>query len=256
MHRRGNAAGSFGAAGVPAVDLSRDAILLDVDGTLLDLAATPESVRVPRSLKTTLARLQHETGGAVALISGRRIADLDRIFAPLTLPAVGCHGAERRTAHRIDAMAEPLSASIEAAFADIAHAFAGAWVEDKRYTLAVHYRAALIHEDAILHEMRARRDAIAPALRLLRGKAVIELRPPGIDKGTGLEALLACPPFAGRRPVFFGDDITDEDVFRVLPHHRGIGICVGADLKGATLRLESPAEVRRVLADIAGCVDA
>ena len=120
----------------------------------------------------------------------------------------------------------------------------------------MHYRAALSHEDALLAEVRARRDAIAPTLRLLRGKAVIEIRPPGVDKGKGLEALLAEPPFAGRRPVFFGDDVTDEDVFRVLPFHRGIGIAVGADLKGASLRLETPEEVRRVLAHVAGLVDA
>jgi trehalose 6-phosphate phosphatase len=254
--RREGAAGACAIRDFPAIDLQHDAILLDVDGTLLDLAATPDGVRVPDSLKPTLTRLFGESRGAVALISGRRIGDLDRIFAPLVLPSVGCHGAEIRTGRHVEALAFPLSEAIKNAFADAAHAFAGVWIEDKQYTLAVHYRAALAHGDSLLREMQARRDVFAPDLCLLRGKAVIEVRQPGFDKGTGLEALLAEPPFAGRRPVFFGDDITDEDVFRALPRHRGIGICVGADLKGASLRLDSPADVRRVLAAIAGGVDA
>ena len=242
---------------LPLIDLGRDALLLDVDGTLLDIAATPENVRVPQSLKESLSRLSQRGDGAIALISGRRIVDLDTIFSPLNFPGIGCHGAELRTiaGGAVTALAMPLPAPVKSAFAKVAGADPGVWIEDKVFTIALHYRASARQEKDLLIEVEACRATLPGDLRLLRGRKVVEIRAPGFDKGTGLIHLMRHKPFAGRRPVFFGDDITDEDVMAVLPRFRGIGVAVGRALRGAGLRLDGPQEVRRCLAAMAASTD-
>ena len=237
----------------PCIDLGRDAILLDVDGTLLDIAIRPEQVVVPEDLKQNIAQLSEGNGGAVALISGRRIADLDRIFAPLKLPAAGCHGAELRATSTGEVMplAAPLPDPVKRAFAGLADGRDGVWTEDKTYTLALHFRENPDVRDELLAAAQALCASSGGGPRVLPGRMIVEIRMPGFDKGTGLRALMRHTPFKGRQPVFFGDDITDEDALAALAEFGGLGIAVGRDLAGARLRMDGPEEVRRFLAALA-----
>jgi trehalose 6-phosphate phosphatase len=236
----------------PRIDFAQDAILLDVDGTLLDIAPSPQDVYVPASLLTTLGRLFVIAGGAVALVSGRLITVLDALFEPLKLPAIGCHGAELRPSPRRpdERRSRPLPDSLKRAFADIAHREPQIRVEDKAFTLAFHYRGAQDREAVLLRLLRERIEPFARDYTLLRGKSVVEVKPKTFNKGEALRALLGFTPFAGRRPVFFGDDTTDEDVFAVLPEFGGLGISVGKCLPGANFAVHSPDEVRRWLAHL------
>jgi trehalose 6-phosphate phosphatase len=230
------------------VDLHEVAILLDVDGTLLDIAPTPGSVHASDSLRDTLARLRERSGGALALISGRPIAELDRIFAPLRLPAIGGHGAELRLsagAGTIRREAAPLDPRLKRRLIEIAAAHPGVAVEDKRFSVALHYRQAPEQGEKLRNAIAALAAESTPgAFEILEGKAVIEIKQPGFDKGTALRELMAHAPFAGRRPVFIGDDVTDEAAFAVLPEFNGVGISVGRDFPGVVARLPSPRDVR------------
>jgi trehalose 6-phosphate phosphatase len=235
-------------------DLRTLAILLDVDGTILDLAPTPREVHVPPTLRDTLARLWERTAGAVAFVSGRPIGELDLIFAPLELPCIGGHGAELRTS--AGALTEaprlpPLGRDVKRRFAEIAQVSPGIVVEDKGYSLALHYRLAPEHEPVV----RERAAAICASLgalplELLPGKLVVEIKQRGFTKATAVRELMTYPPFTGRRPIFIGDDITDLGVFDVLPDYDGIGISVGRDVPGIRNRFDRPADVRHWLESI------
>jgi len=230
------------------VDLDHVAILLDVDGTLLDIAPRPEEVRVPEQLRETLKRLFDRLGGAVAFVSGRTIADIDRIFAPLRLPAVGGHGAEIRTSgHDRDyrQRSERFDPKLKQLFSEIGRIGPGVIVEDKEYSLALHYRLAPQLGGAVIKSVAAVCEKFGcNGIEILPGKAVIEIKPRGFDKGLGLRELMAFAPFAGRRPVFVGDDVTDEAAFAVLPDFAGIGCSVGGIVAGATLNFDGPQDVR------------
>lgn len=227
------------------------ALFLDVDGTLLHIADTPDAVTIGRATIELLARAHAATGGALALITGRSIADADRLFAPLALPVAGQHGFERRDAagalHRhADTAAElaELRPEIDAFAADRP----GVVVEDKGLTLAVHYRLAPDAERALatLAERLVARPGSTLAIQ--RGKMVIELRPAGRDKGTAIAEFMGEPPFRGRTPVFLGDDVTDEFGFGVVNGLGGVTVKVGAGPSEARLRLAGVDAVRRVLA--------
>jgi trehalose 6-phosphate phosphatase len=242
-----------------SIDVAHTALLLDVDGTLLDIAATPDGAVVPPALAATLRDLLAQFGGAVALVSGRTIATLDRLFAPLKLPAIGGHGAEMRlsgdsliSAHR----PAPLSARLRRKL----HALAGIdprlLVEDKFHSVAVHYRLALQREDLLRQEV----EAIVAAdheseVESLFGKAVIEVKPKHFNKGTAVVELMTCEPFAGRTPLFIGDDTTDEAVFAILPDVAGYGFSVGRDMAGAGGVFDSPHTVRAWLAGLSDHAD-
>jgi trehalose 6-phosphate phosphatase len=242
---------------IPAVpsNLHEIAILLDVDGTILDIAPTPDRVRASASLCRTLARLAERTGGATALVSGRSLADLDRIFAPLRLPAIGGHGAEIRPSaddvpHR--AAARDLDSGLRRRLADVAAAGAGVLMEDKGYSMALHYRLAPEQAGTVKKAVEAIRSAYPDgSIEVLPGKSVIEVKRAGFDKGTALRELMAHPAFAGRRPIFIGDDTTDEAAFAVLPEFRGLPISVGRAVVGVDNHLDSPRDVRRWLERIA-----
>lgn len=237
------------------VDLARVAILLDVDGTLLDIAPSPHEIHAPKSLASTLNKLYQRTGGALALISGRPLADLDSIFAPLRLPAIGGHGAELRLSdhgEREQRHAEPLDDRLRQHLANIAKVAPGILVEDKGYAIALHYRRARELEGMLHKEVAAICARLAPAgIELLHGKAVIEVKSAHFNKGTALRELLTHAPFAGRQPIFVGDDVTDEDVFAVLPEMDGIGLSVGKAMN-AISAFESPGEVREWLERMLG----
>ncbi len=212
---------------VPAATQNH-ALFLDVDGTLLEIAHHPDAVAVTAELVSLLERLDRQLQGALALISGRSLEGLDRLFAPLKLCAAGVHGLERRGAggvlHRPEACAQ-LSA-LRGPLADFAAARQGLLVEDKQQSLALHYRAAPAHADeaeAFLREFL--RDH--PGLRLLHGKMVFEIRPGGTDKGTAIADFMSEVPFKDRTPVFIGDDVTDEDGFATVNRLGGLSIRVG-----------------------------
>ena len=234
-------------------DLRRSALLLDVDGTILDIAPTPEAVRVPASLKRTLARLIAATDGAVALVSGRLLADLDRLFAPLHLAAVGGHGAQLRLAGGETPrprVPPRLDAELKRRLAALAHD--GVRLEDKDFSLALHFRQAPEQESVVRDAVeRICAERWAAAAEILPGKAVVEIKPAGFSKATGVRELMRHAPFAGRRPIFIGDDTTDETVFAIIPDLDGIGFAVGRDVAGVAGRFAAPANVRAWLDRIA-----
>jgi trehalose 6-phosphate phosphatase len=237
-----------------AIDVTRTALLLDVDGTLLDIAPTPDGAVVPRALASTLQDLLAQSGGAVALVSGRTIATLDRLFAPLTMPAIGGHGAEMRLSGD-DPIAKHRPAPLSQKLRRKLHALAGIdsrlLVEDKLHSVAVHYRLAIQREELLKQEI----EAIVAAdheseVESLFGKAVIEVKPKHFNKGTAVSELMTCEPFAGRTPLFIGDDTTDETVFAILPDLSGYGFSVGREMAGADGVFDSPQAVRAWLAGL------
>ena len=235
-------------------DLDRFAILLDVDGTLLDFAPTPREVFVSHALRDTLGRLWKRTGGAVAFVSGRPVSELDLIFSPLQLPAIGGHGAELRVTPGATPEAPRLPAldpELKRHFAAIAEAGPGIVLEDKGYSLALHYRLAP-DKESLVREAAARIAAALPAapIELLPGKFVVEIKQTGFTKATAVRELMTYPPFAKRRPIFIGDDVTDLGVFEIMPDFDGIGISVGRKVPGIDACFERPADVRRWLEQI------
>ena len=242
-------AANAGTAEWPIIDPARDAILLDVDGTILDIAATPQDVRVPAPLRASLGRLIESTGGATALVSGRMLETLDTLFTPLKLAAIGCHGAQiRRSPFAIsEVRIKPLPDSLRRALSDIHDLEPRIRIEDKTFTLAFHFRSARDREDPLFRLLRDRVLPFAGQYDLLRGKSVFEVRPRACNKGEALRTLMRSAPFAGRRPVFFGDDNTDEDAFAVLPDFGGLGVTVGRRTQNASFMVHTPHDVRRWL---------
>jgi trehalose 6-phosphate phosphatase len=232
-------------------DAKSIALLLDVDGTLIDIGPSPNEVHVGDDLRASLVRLSRATGGALALVSGRPIADLDALFAPLKLPAIGGHGAELRVREVISSAA-PLPQDLRRHLSEAATPGSGIIVEDKGYSLALHYRKAPQHEDRLRSHIAAGRAAFpAEATEVLLGKAVLEVKRPNVNKGDGVRELMRHPPFAGRMPVFVGDDVTDETVFAVLPGLGGKGFSVGRHFAGLAGIFHSPIEVREALRRLA-----
>lgn len=232
-------------------DLHDFALLLDVDGTLLDIAPTPHTVHVPEPLLHSLTRLVERTEGACALVSGRPIADLDLIFTPLRLPAVGGHGAEIRPDPKHEAhahRAQPLDRTLKERLVSVANRYEGVATEDKGYSMALHYRLALDRGLAVVDDVfQVCKAYPADSYELLSGKAVIEVKSVGFNKGTAVRELMSYPPFAGRTPIFIGDDTTDEAAFEVVPEFKGLAVSVGREVPGVDAVFETPAQVRRWL---------
>jgi trehalose 6-phosphate phosphatase len=245
----------------------RCALFLDVDGTLLDLAAAPDRVRVDAGVAELLARLSRALGGAAALISGRAIADVDRLFPGLRPPIAGQHGLVRRRADGSIRRHRPTSPGIGRLRRELARFAAqhdGLLLEDKGATLALHYRLAPRLASHVHRTMRAALAAVAPegGWRLQPGKRVLEVTPDGRDKGTAVRDYLHEAPFTGRIPVFVGDDRTDEFGFAAAAAAGGWGVKVGPGPTCARYRLRDVAAVRRWLSGlvnapaIAGAADA
>jgi trehalose 6-phosphate phosphatase len=238
-----------------SIDLNKYAILLDVDGTILDIAPTPHEVRVPKALSSALQRISERTKGALALVSGRPLGDLDFIFAPLRLPAIGGHGAEIRPVaggKPFEQRARSLDRELRSRLSDVAKLSSGIIVEDKGYALALHYRLAIDKEADVRERVVAICSARpSDAVEILPGKAVIEIKSAGFNKGTAVRELMTYPPFADRCPIFIGDDTTDEAAFAVLPDFGGLGISVGRKVAGIAGRFQAPSDVRNWLVRIA-----
>ena len=232
----------------------RWALFLDIDGTLLPIAATPWAVRVEPDLLVLLERLRSACDGALALVSGRRLRDIDRLFDPLRLPAVGLHGWERRRADGGLVAASAAAGTVDAlrpSLADYVAAHPRLLLEDKGTSIAVHYRQAPGEGAALTRFVRGLA-AAAPQLRVVAGKKLVEIMPRGADKGSAIAEFLAEPPFAGRRPVYAGDDTTDEDGFAVVNRLGGMSVKVAARQGGAArFRLASPAALHHWLAAVA-----
>jgi trehalose 6-phosphate phosphatase len=230
------------------------ALLLDIDGTLLDLAPTPREVWVPPDLAKNLSRLLARTSGALALVSGRSVNDIDLIFAPLQFPAVGGHGAEMRLpleGESVSSYAPPMDKELKRRLAAIAKLSPGILLEDKGYSLALHYRLAPHAEKAIYDAVSAiRADLPNAAIEVLPGKSVCEIKPSGFTKATGVLELMNHAPFKGRRPVFIGDDVTDETVFAIMPDLNGLAFSVGRRARGVAGHFDEPRDVRAWLAQL------
>lgn len=233
---------------LPEWDVRR-ALFLDVDGTLLEIMRHPDDVLAAPRLKQLLAAASRSLGGALALVSGRTIASLDRIFSPLALPAAGLHGLERRDAdgrvHYPVGYADRIAAA-RSELMDFVQSEPGLLLEDKGAALALHYRNAPSMEDECRRRIAMALRAAGEDFHVQKGKMVLELKPSGHDKGTAVQAFMAEAPFRGRQPVFIGDDVTDEDGFRAVNALGGISIRVGAS-DGSAARL--------VAANVAGILD-
>jgi trehalose 6-phosphate phosphatase len=234
--------------------LSETAVLLDIDGTLLDLAPTPREVWVPPGLSKTLNRLLQRTGGALALVSGRSLNDIDLIFAPDQYPVVGGHGAEMRLdpdSEAVAAHAPPLDKELKRRLAAIAKLSPGILLEDKGYSLALHYRLAPHAEKAIYEAVSLiRADLPNAPIEVLPGKCVCEIKHSGFTKASGVRELMTHEPFKGRRPFFIGDDVTDESVFAIMPDFDGLAFSVGRRAKGVAGHFDAPSDVREFLAHL------
>jgi trehalose 6-phosphate phosphatase len=231
--------------------LSETAVLLDIDGTLLDLMPTPREVWVPPGLAETLKRLVERTGGALALVSGRSLNDIDLIFAPDVFPAVGGHGAEMRIDpdnESVAAHAPPMDKELKRRLAAIAKLSPGILLEDKGYSLALHYRLAPHAEKAIYAAVSLiRADLPNAPIEVLPGKCVCEIKHSGFTKASGVLELMTREPFKGRRPLFIGDDVTDETVFAIMPDFDGLAFSVGRRAKGVAGHFDAPSDVREFL---------
>jgi trehalose 6-phosphate phosphatase len=230
----------------------RWAFFLDLDGTLFEIRTTPQAVRRRPEEVGLVSRLAAASGGAVALISGRSLAKIDRLFSPLEPAAAGQHGAQRRDAqgnlHEIQLSKKSLKHA-----ADIIGSFAarheGLLFENKGLSMALHYRLAPHLAEAAQGVVREAAAALGGALEMQQGKMVAELKPAGHDKGRAIREFMGEPPFAGRVPLFIGDDLTDEHGFAVVNRMGGHSVKVGEGESAARWRLASPAAVRAWLAE-------
>lgn len=211
------------------------ALFLDVDGALVEFAPAPDGVVIDGSLLARLSHLHARLGGALALVSGRSIAVLDLLFSPLRLPCAGLHGLQRRhgeAVEHVEAVPDRALARVRDAALEIAAKYDGAIVEDKGVALAFHWRADPLAA-ADFEGLAATALMELHGYHLQHGDHVVELRPAGADKGSAIAAFMAEPPFAGRLPVFVGDDLTDEHGFEEVNLRNGVSILVGSRAQSA-----------------------
>ncbi len=244
-----------GALSLPASSGSQLALFLDIDGTLLEIMDRPEAVIVPPDLPAIIERASRCLDGAVALVSGRAIADIDRLLSPIRLPASGQHGCEMRMIEGgpvIARQSEPIPFSLRVKIAEIAGSIPGVQVEDKGQTIAVHYRRAPHVSPILKPRMMNLVASSGMELELIHGRKVFEVRDARVSKGTAVRDFMRMPPFLGRLPVFIGDDITDEDGFAAVESMGGTALPVGRIHKPRReTAFEGPKEVRAWLNDLA-----
>jgi trehalose 6-phosphate phosphatase len=244
--------GSVPVPGAMLPHLDKCALLFDIDGTLIDLAPTPDGIYVPPDLPHILQTLWQRTSGALALVSGRTIGDIDNIVKPVKLPSVGGHGAEMRLLAGGEVQAAPvtpMNAHLKRRFMAIGNFSSGILIEDKGYSIALHYRLAPQAERYIFDSVAAiRADLPEAPIEVLNGKFVVEIKHEGFSKATAVRALMKEPPFVGRRPIFLGDDVTDETVFAIMADIDGIAYSVGRKAQGVAGHFDSPHDVRQWLA--------
>ncbi|MDQ8154038.1 MAG: trehalose-phosphatase [Gemmatimonadota bacterium] len=236
----------------PPPPRSEWAYFFDIDGTLSELAPTPERALLAPALRDRILALRAQCDGAVAVVSGRPLRDIDRLFQGHVLAAAGQHGAERR-----DASGRVTHVPVVRELLDDAHANLARFVarnpklllEDKGGSLALHYRAAPAMAGVAHRTMLAEQRRLGHAFVVQGGKRLVELVPEGIDKGGAVRAFLDERPFRGRLPVFIGDDVSDEPAFAAVAARGGHSIKVGTGPTAARWRLRSVGAVRAWLAD-------
>jgi trehalose 6-phosphate phosphatase len=235
------------AASFPPAAVADWAYFLDVDGTLIAIADTPGGVRADKELFGLLAQLYQASGGALALVSGRAINDLESHLNGLSIPIAGLHGLERRDANgHLHVHAAPAASMthIRDALSAIVARHPGLLLEDKGLALALHYRRAP-QLASYAHRIVAQLAVEARAgLEVQRGKRVAEIKPAGFDKGSAVLEYLKESPFVGRIPVYIGDDLTDEHGFAVVNELDGISIKVGPGRTCARFRVPDVAAVK------------
>ena len=218
------------------------------------MAATPDGVHVEPSLNDLLGRASSALQGALALVSGRPVADLDRLFAPRRWPAAGVHGLERRDAaglwHAHPPVDEARIAEARARLHRLSAGLPGTIVEDKGPSVALHYRQAPQHEDPARRGARAIAQEIGGDFHLLEGRMVLELRPDGANKADAVRAFLGEPPFEGSLPIFVGDDVTDQAALAAVERAGGLSVAVGDRVHGM-IRVAGPCDVREFLERLA-----
>ncbi|MFT3777513.1 MAG: trehalose-phosphatase [Ottowia sp.] len=223
---------------------ARHALFLDFDGTLAEIAAQPQAVRVHADVVPSLRALHAALGGALAIVTGRAMADADHFLAPLRLPVACEHGAHIRASdgHVGTTPALDLAPVLEALRPLVAR-HPGLLVEAKRTGLALHYRQAPHLEPLCVQALTRVLNGV-PGAELLRGKCVLEIKPAGPSKGRAIGDFMRRPPFAGRMPLFMGDDVTDEAGFAAVQALGGLGVKVGEGATQAHARIGAPADVR------------
>lgn len=230
------------------------AIFLDLDGTVLDIAATPSAVTVPGGLRDDLAVLSQRVGGALALVTGRSIAFVDRLFPGHRFHVAGLHGAEWRDASGRRFDSDPGKGLTEAKrlLEEKAARWSGVVIEDKGAALAAHYRLVPQYEPEVRRFMEGLCKGLGERWLLQRGKAVVELRPKGGDKGRAVERFMELPRFQGRRPLAFGDDLTDETMFAAVNRLGGLSVRVGegGPPSAAAMTVDTPTDVRAWIAGV------
>lgn len=236
------------------IDPRRDALFLDLDGTMLDIAPTPDAVTVAPGLPETIDTVFERFGGAVAILTGRPVARVDMLF-PFRGPVAGGHGTELRLAigEPIEHPAPELPVALTRAVGALGQ-LPGVLIENKGFTIAVHYRNAPYGTSEAIRRVLVEQlvDQDGAHLTMVSGKSAYELKPARFSKGTALARILALPAFTGRRPVVVGDDVTDEDAFDAARERGGFAIAVGLPRPGADATFDTPADVRNWLDRLAG----
>lgn len=238
---------------LPPLNVERCAFFFDLDGTLAPIEPRPELVAIPDNIKQTLSAIYEAAGGALALVSGRALSELDVLGAPLRGPAAGVHGAERRDGagkiHRM-ALSEDTAKRLGEELSRVMASFPGSHVESKGMAFALHYRQAPQFQQDIL-ALAATFVERYQELTLQPGKCVVELKPKGVDKGAAIAAFMQEAPFAGKTPLFMGDDLTDEAGFIQVNALNGISIKVGPGDTAARYHLHDVASVHQWLLSLA-----
>lgn len=225
----------------PIVNARAYAWFFDLDGTLVDIAERPADIRLLPSTRDALAALYQRSGGAVAIVSGREIAAVDAVLAPLSLPTAGVHGLTMRAAPygassepHVAQLPEPIVQEIEA----LAARYPGLLVERKAGAAALHFRARP-ELAAMCLEAMSEIAAMVPGIEVKRGKMVVEVRAEGPDKGDAVRAFMSVEPFVQRIPLFVGDDVTDEDAFRFVNSADGLSVKIGPEPTVARFAFEN-----------------
>jgi trehalose 6-phosphate phosphatase len=236
--------------GLPRVDDDEWALFLDFDGTLVDIVERPTDVKVAPDLPEVLALLQSKLGGALAIISGRPISFLDEHLGSSRFDSAGLHGLEHRIGNDLylcQAEEHPALRSVVERLHDIVRDKPGLLIEDKGCSVALHWRLAAHEKEFCIATAHAALESLGPDYRVQFGKAVAEILPSAAGKGKIIESFLHEPPYRGRRPVFIGDDLTDENGFKAVNAQGGISIRIGAGDTVAQQRVGTPAELRHSL---------
>ena len=236
-------------ARIPDGPADRWALFLDLDGTLVDIARSPAAVEVPGDLSHMLEKLRIALGGALALVTGRSIEQVDHLLGIPGLPVAGQHGAEIRYEDgQVDRAVVPaddfrqLVREVQSSVADIP----GVIIEDKGLSLAIHFRQVPGAAHEILTRLEKACRSHCSAFVILPGHMVFEVKPRTVDKGVAVRRLMERPPFRGRVPIFVGDDRTDEDGCDAVTELGGHAVRVGRD-PGGDYWIPTPTEVRRWL---------